>query len=344
MRSLLVAHFFWKVVNKGTERFLFRSHDTWSDNGRAMLAPLTKKIAAWNPKRPVQSVRRTLDLLRRENLTGAPPLAHLRILPTTTTRLRSPAKRIVTDYRIVTATARCPHDQQKFLAHQLGGVWLTRSEALAEAMLSPTARLAVQRIRAVPAGPVAAHALTGDWTTRLLYARDQDHRVFGPLFEDMKPYLRSQLRDLIDNSDDRDDVLSETCLQTFVNLDAYEPITSPATWVGRILHNTAVNLLRRQGVRRRHSAPAIDQILEVADPAADPAEAVAEEDSLAHGRALLHQELAAMTPLQRLAWRLRHQENMEYHEISKALDVKVGTLATWFRRVRVNLKCDEMQR
>ncbi len=344
MREVTVVHLLWKNVSQGTERFLLRPHRAWSADGHALLAPLTKKVVAGDPRSPDAALHQTLDALRREDFAKAPPLARLRLLPATPLRLRSPAQGVETDYRIVPATVHCPADQRKALAAGLRGVWLTRSEALREPTLSPTARVALEGVRATPVGPVAAHALTGDWMRRLLYARDHDTRAFGPLFQDMTPYLRNQVRCLLDRPEDCDDVLSETCLQALANLDAYEPITSPATWVGRILHNTAVSLLRRRGVLRRRNPSTPDQIPEVVDAALNPADAIEEAEELARGRALLHEQLAALTPVQRLAWRLRHQENMEYRDISEALRVKVGTLATWFHRVRTNLEREGPQR
>ena len=344
MRAVTVVHLLWKSVSRGTERFLLRPHAAWAADGRPMLAPLTKKVRARDASDPDAALRQTLDALRREHLTEAPPLARLRLLSAAPLRLCSPAQGVETEYRIVPATAYCPADQRKALAAGLGGVWLTRTEALREPALSPTARVALGVVRATPAGPLPAHALTGDWTQRMLYARDHDARAFGPLFQDLTPSLRNLLRSLLDNPEDRDDVLAETALRGLTHLDAYEPISSPLTWLGAILHNTAVSLLRRRGGLRPCSLSGPNGPPEVADDALSPADAAEEAEELDRGRALLRAQKAALTPVQRMAWRLRHEESMEYREISETLNVKVGTLATWFHRVKMNLEREGRQR
>ncbi len=83
---------------------------------------------------------------------------------------------------------------------------------------------------------------------------------------------------------------------------------------------------------------------EVADDAPNPADVVEAAEELARGHALLREQLAALTPVQRLAWRLRHQERMEYRAIAETLNVKVGTLATWVHRVKMNLEREGPQR
>ncbi len=343
MRDVTVVHLLWKTVSRGTERFLLRPHASWAADGRAMLAPLTKKVPA-SAACPDAALRQTLDVLRHEHLAEAPPLARLRLLPAAPLRLRSPAHGVEADYPIVPATAHCPARQRKALAAQLGGTWLTRTEALREPTLSPTARVALDGVRATPAGPVAPHALTGDWTQRMLHARDHDTRAFGPLFQDVTPYLRGLLRGLLGRPEDRDDVLAETFLLALTSLDAYEPSHSPATWLGTILHHTAVSLLRRRGAFRPCSLSTPNGPLEVADDAPSPAEAAEKAEELARWRALLREQLATLSPVQRLAWRLWYEESMKYREIAEVLRVPVGTLATWFYRVKRNLEGEGPQR
>ena len=345
MRQVTVLHLLWKSVRRGAERFLLRPHATWTAaGGRPMLAPLTKKVPSHDVANADVALRQTLDALRREDITDTPPLARLRLLPVTPLRLRSPAQGVKTDYRIVPATAHCPAGRRKALAAALGGVWLTRTEALREPALSPTARLALGSVRATPAAPLPPHALAGDWTQRMLYARDHDSRAFGPLFQEMTPSLRNLLRGLLHRPEDRDDVLAETALLGLAHLDAYEPVTNSLTWLGAILHNTAVSLLRRHGTFHPRSLESRDGTLEVADDTLSPPDAVEKAEELARGRVLLREQKAALSPVQRLAWRLRHEENMAYRDIAETLNVPSGTLATWFHRVKLNLKQEGPQR
>src|SRR5260370_41220037 len=151
MREVTVVHLLWKSVSLGTERFLLRPHATWAADGRALLAPLTKKVPTYDTADPDAALRGTLDALRREHLTEAPPLARLRLLPAAPLRLCSPAQGVETDYRIVPATAHCPAAQRKALAAGLGGVRLTRTAAPRGPPLPPPARAALGCVAAAPA-------------------------------------------------------------------------------------------------------------------------------------------------------------------------------------------------
>src|SRR5207244_1324970 len=122
------------------------------------------------------------------------------------------------------------------------------------------------------------------------------------------------------------------------SLDTFDPASTPAAWLRVIARNVAVGVLRHRAVLRSRSLSGDGGPLPVPDARPGPADAAEEAEELARGRALLEAQKAAMTRVQRLAWRLRHLEGLEYGDISEALNVPVGTLATWFRKVRTALQ------
>ncbi len=67
--------------------------------------------------------------------------------------------------------------------------------------------------------------------------------------------------------EDAEDVVSDTFLRAYMHYDSYDPsVSSPATWLSRIAHNRALNLLRSSEKSRRASMP---EYYEPADPGAD---------------------------------------------------------------------------
>jgi RNA polymerase sigma-70 factor (ECF subfamily) len=69
------------------------------------------------------------------------------------------------------------------------------------------------------------------------------------------------------NKEDAEDVVSDTFMSAYMHYDSYDPaVASPATWLSRIAHNRALNLLRSGEKSRRASMP---DYYEPADPGAD---------------------------------------------------------------------------
>lgn len=328
MRQVTTAHLQPKTTSKGDELFLLRPHRRWADGRRPLLAPLTKKVTA--------GLDAALDAIRRESFGGdGPEPVRQRVLPAVRLTLASPGTGEVTAYEVLPVVAHFDPRRRKDLARDLGGEWLTRSDALARPDLSPTARALLQEVRKAPTGPLPASALDGDWTARLLFARDNDVRAFGPLFEEIKTRLVPRLWRLLGNAHDVEDVLSQVALSVVLELETFQPTYSAFTWLARIAENAAVSVLRKRGQVRQVSLSLDDGAAPMTTEG--PAERLARAEQFAGDQARLRSELQALKPVARLAWRLRYEENMEYAEISETLRISRDTIATWIHRTRAKL-------
>src|SRR5881409_1801492 len=122
------------------------------------------------------------------------------------------------------------------------------------------------------------------------------------------------------NEHDADDVVQETFLRAYRQIDKFEERANFGTWVHRIAVNCALDLLRSRGRLDRHYG-------------GDP-----QQDRLLLSAELREQVAAAMERLsgnERTAFVLRHFEGMPVEEIGKTLGIQVNAAKhTIFRAVR----------
>lgn len=318
-REVEVVHELLLRTHKGAEQMLLLPHGGWG-----VRAPLTMKVRG--------GVEATLAAIAQEAFDGqSPPVVSRLPLASYSVTAWSPTYRCETVYHVkpwVTRYERRGHDRT---VKALGGEWVSRSEALALADLSPTVRPLAQQLRQVPDAPLDPRASEGDWTARLLYARDRDQRAFGPLFQEMTPFLKSRLKRFVGRTD-IDDVLMETANYALADLASFQPIAQASTWLERIARNVAYTLGRRRACVTFVSMSAEDGDMPVFDRGPQPQAVLEQAEDIARGRAVLAELKRKMTPVRRMAWRLRFEEGLEYNEISECLRVPQGTVATWVKR------------
>jgi RNA polymerase sigma-70 factor, ECF subfamily len=336
MRRVTVAHVVMSRLVKGGEQFLLFPHDRWHRSGLPLLAALTKKI----PTGPGQ-MESTLALLEQEGFAGNPPrLSDRRTLRPFRITLDSPAQGRLTRYKVFPFVARYARGRHEMRIEQQGGLWLTRTEALGHPLLSPTARRVFAQVRRTPIGPLAAGALHGDWTKRLVYARDHDQRAFGPLFEEVRGWLHRRLLASFQHPVDIDDVLSETAVLALAYLPTFDERSTAQAWLARIAHNAEVTILRQRRRARQVSLYNADGMLPLIDQAPAPSNRLESAEQVAVDRARVQEVMQSLPAVQRLAWRLRFEENMEFGEIGEVLSRPRNTVATWLHRARQSLILD----
>src|SRR5215831_17620056 len=125
---------------------------------------------------------------------------------------------------------------------------------------------------------------------------------------------------LTGNEHDADDVVQETFLRAYKQLDHFESRASFGTWLYRIAANCSLDLIRsrkRHYARRPPAAEEADALLDI--PASTPG-----PDRVAYSGQLESRISAAMAELseqERTAFVLRHFEGFSIDEIASTLDV-----------------------
>ncbi|SEF09824.1 RNA polymerase sigma-70 factor, ECF subfamily [Rhizobiales bacterium GAS191] len=148
------------------------------------------------------------------------------------------------------------------------------------------------------------------------------------LLEPLIPPLRRYARALLRDRDAADDLVQDCLERTISRWHLRRPDGDARSWVFTILHNLAVNRLRRGA--RRGAQLNIDTVNE-----ATLARAPTQEDGLRH-RELLH-ALGALPDEQRAVLLLVGVEDLSYAEAAQVLDVPIGTVMSRLARARDRL-------
>ena len=130
------------------------------------------------------------------------------------------------------------------------------------------------------------------------------------------------------DASDAEEATQEAFLRAYTRLSTFRQDASFSTWVNRIAMNTAINLVERRKrelpfpERTDGSTSAIDPLLTVADRRAGP------ERLLLDGEAASLREtaMAALTPMERTAFTLRHMEDVPLAEIAEALRISQNSV------------------
>ena len=126
---------------------------------------------------------------------------------------------------------------------------------------------------------------------------------------------------------DAEEVAQEAFLRAYNKLAGFRQDASFSTWVNRIAMNTALNLVERrsrdltEGAERLDAAYALYHVPVVADPHAGPERLLLDREATA----LRRDAMAALTPMERTAFTLRHMEEMPIAEIAAALNVPANS-------------------
>ena len=164
-------------------------------------------------------------------------------------------------------------------------------------------------------------------------ARAGDSDAFRLLVEQhSRPVFRVAYR-ITGNEHDADDVVQETFLRAYRQLDRFQERANFGTWLHRIAINCALDLLRSRGRIDRHYGGNPEEAEMTGAASTDP-----QQDRLLLSAELRDQVAAAMERLsgnERTAFVLRHFEGMPVEEIGKTLGIQVNAAKhTIFRAVR----------
>lgn len=118
--------------------------------------------------------------------------------------------------------------------------------------------------------------------------------------------------------DDADDLVQETFVKAWINIERFQGRSKISTWLYRIAINETLTFL---GKRQNN-------ILSLNSPEGDIADQLESDSYFCGDRAdALFQEAVAHLPeKQRLVFNLRYYDEMKYEEISEVLNTSVGAL------------------
>ena len=164
-------------------------------------------------------------------------------------------------------------------------------------------------------------------------ARDGDRRAFDELFGRYQESIRQMyLQRTGGNEPDSNDMLQNTFIKVYLNLDRYNPEYTFCQWIFTIARNTFIDYTRR---RREFmvSIDASDNFSNVCMPASQQPTPEERMIITQHSREL-NMILDNMAPRYRDVIILRFFNEYSYDEIAEKLNVPIGTVKTLIHRAR----------
>ena len=127
------------------------------------------------------------------------------------------------------------------------------------------------------------------------------------------------IRRMVTTHEDADDVVQNTFIKVFKNIDKFKGNSKLYTWIYRIATNESITYLKNRKKRQSESIDDEEYSIEntlVADDYFDGNNA----------QLVLQKAIIALPEKQKAVFNLRYYEEMPYNDISEILDTSVGAL------------------
>lgn len=158
---------------------------------------------------------------------------------------------------------------------------------------------------------------------RLLVAQLQDARTvnqaFKQLFSLYKERMYWHIRHIVLNHDDADDVLQNTFVKVFRNIDHFKGESQLYSWLYRIATNESISFLNQKANKLKLDSEGLQQFLVQH----------LESDVYFEGDAIqlkLQKAIAQLPEKQRIVFNMRYFEDIKYEDMATILDTSVGAL------------------
>ena len=142
--------------------------------------------------------------------------------------------------------------------------------------------------------------------------------AFSAIVKEYSEEIYRHVRRMVLVHDDADDIVQNTFVKAWMNIDSFQGKSRISTWLYRIAINETLTFLNRN----RGTLISLDT----------PEGAIAEQlesDIFFNGDradAMLQEAIARLPQKQRLVFNMKYYEEMKYEEISAILDTSVGAL------------------
>jgi RNA polymerase sigma factor (sigma-70 family) len=165
---------------------------------------------------------------------------------------------------------------------------------------------------------------------------DQDQRAYAELMERYRDSIYFMLLKMVNNTDDADDLTIEAFGKAFKRLSQYTPAFAFSTWLFKIASNNAIDYIRKKRIKalsldQGYTNEDGDSIgFEVKDDSLDPEEAFEKKQRILKMREVV----SKLKPRYRELVEMRYFQELSYEEISKELDIPLGTVKAQLFRAR----------
>jgi len=153
----------------------------------------------------------------------------------------------------------------------------------------------------------------------LLQDQDSQKRGFEMIVSEYSEQLYWQIRRMVLNHDDANDLLQNTFIKAWINIDYFRAEAKLSTWLYRIALNECLTFLNKQ--------KAINNVA-IDDPDANVIHKLESDPYFSGDKAqmLLQQALLTLPEKQRMVFNLKYFDEMKYEQMSEIFGTSVGAL------------------
>ena len=166
-------------------------------------------------------------------------------------------------------------------------------------------------------------------------ARKGDQRAFAEIVELYKDKLYHLGYRMTGNRQEAEDVVQETFLRVFNNLDRYDENQKFSTWIYRIATNLCIDRLRkRKNVYSLDAESGDHEGLDGYSMLPSDDRTPESELMLSETQRVIHEAMETLPPKYKSVMVLRYMQDLSLQEISDVLDMPVTTVKTRVHRGR----------
>ena len=153
----------------------------------------------------------------------------------------------------------------------------------------------------------------------LLQEKDRQKEAFSRIVAQYSEQLYWQIRRMVLFHDDANDLLQNTFIKAWINIDYFRAEAKLSTWLYRIAMNECLTFLNKQ---RAASTVSID------DAESETIEKLEGDSYFSEDKAqrLLQRALLTLPEKQRMVFNLKYYQEMNYEEMSEIFGTSVGAL------------------
>lgn len=153
----------------------------------------------------------------------------------------------------------------------------------------------------------------------LIQEPQSQKRAFEMVVNQYKEKLYWQIRRMVFSHDDANDILQNTFVKAWMNLEQFKAESRVSTWLYRIAFNECLSFLAKQ--KKANTIPIDDPDAAIINQLKSDSYFSGDEAQILFQKALL-----SLPEKQKIVFNLKYFEDMKYDEISDILGTSVGAL------------------
>jgi RNA polymerase sigma factor (sigma-70 family) len=168
-------------------------------------------------------------------------------------------------------------------------------------------------------------------------ARNGNEKAFASLLNRYRDSIYFMLLKMVNNASDAEDLTIEAFGKAFRSLETYTPNFAFSTWLFKIATNNCIDFIRKKQASPSIIDQASDEMdsytVNIQSDMPDPEEALINRQKFAQLREVVSQ----LKPRYKNLIELRYYKEYSYEEISKELDLPIGTIKAQLFRAKTLL-------